>query len=164
MFIADNLNSHGGERLVRMVAENCGISENEPGQVEKHGVLKDMASRRAYLSDESHRVRFVSLPKHSSWLIQIEAVFRMFNRRVRPGGSFTSKEELMEKLRSFTEYFNKTIAKPMEWTFTGRPTEIESLDSPKTSREMWTFRHLRKLRQKPEGTSGSWHQLRRAVA
>jgi transposase len=154
VFVVDNLNTHCGEPLVRMVAEHLGISGDDLGEVAKNGVLKDMASRRAFLSDTSHLVRFVYIPKHSSWLNQIEAVFRMINRRVMRCGSFTSKEELVNKLRAFTKYFNETIAKPMKWTFTGRPTEKEAVESPKTWRELWPFRHLKSLLQKPEGTSG----------
>jgi transposase len=31
-----------------------------------------MTTRREFLSDIAHRIRFVYLPKHSSWLNQIE--------------------------------------------------------------------------------------------
>ena len=82
------------------------------------------------------------LPKHSSWLNQVEVVFGMFNRRVMRSGNFTSKANLISKLQRFTAYFNATIAKPMTWAFTGRPTEQEAVESPKTWRQLWPFRHL----------------------
>ena len=44
------------------------------------------------------------------------------------------------------------IAKPMKWTFTGRPTEKEAVESPKTWRQMWPFRILKKEIPKTEGT------------
>ena len=135
-----------------MVAKHLGIPQDSLGEAEKHGILKSMASRRAFLSDESHMIRFVYIPKHSSWLNQIEAIFGMFNRRVMRGGSFTSREDLINKLRAFTEYFNEMIAKPMKWTFTGRPTEKEAVESPKTWRQMWPFRILKKEIPKTEGT------------
>lgn len=151
-FVVDNLNTHCGDPLVRMIAKHLGIPEEELGVVKKSGVLKNMASRRAFLSDKTHRIRFVYIPKHSSWLNQIEAMFGMINRRVMRGGSFTSKLELIDKLTRFTTYFNETIAKPMKWTYTGCPTEKESLETPKTWRELWPFRRIFSAIQKTDGT------------
>ena len=152
VIVVDNLNTHCGEPLVRMIAKALGISSKELGEAKKHGILKSMASRRAFLSDHSHKIRFVFIPKHSSWLNQIEAVFGMINRRVMRGGSFTSKQDLMDKLTRFTSYFNERIAKPMKWTYTGRPTEKESVEQPKTWREMWPFRKKSTSPLKRDGT------------
>lgn len=152
VFIVDNLNTHCGEALVRMVAKHLGIPGNKLGEARKSGILKTMATRRAFLSDPTHKIRFVYLPKHSSWLNQIEAIFRMINRRVMHGGSFTSTEDLIQKLKLFTAYFNEHIAKPMKWTYTGRPTEKESVETPRTWRELWPFRKLLAILPQPEGT------------
>lgn len=135
VFVVDNLNTHCGAPLVRMVADQLGIDREELGEVRKHGHLKTMESRRAFLSDVRHRIRFVYLPKHSSWLNQIEIVFGIINRRVMRRGSFTSKSDLMDKLRHFVIYFNDTIARPMHWTYTGRPTRTAFNMRPKTWRE-----------------------------
>jgi transposase len=142
VFVVDNLNTHCGEPLVRMIAKHLGIPDDTLGEVRKGGVLKNMTSRRAFLSDVSHNIRFVYTPKHSSWLNQVEAIFGMINRRVMRGGNFTSKENLIDKLKRFTEYFNEKIAKPMKWTFTGRPTEKEAVEAPKTWRQLWLVRTL----------------------
>lgn len=152
VFVVDNLNTHCGEPLVRMLAQILGTSEEELGKAKKHGILKNMASRRAYLSDPSHKVRFVYTPKHSSWLNQIEGIFGVINRRVMRGGSFTSKPDLIEKLTRFSAYFNENIAKPMKWTYTGRPTEKESIEKPKTWRELWHLRRSATQVPKTEGT------------
>lgn len=152
VFVVDNLNTHCGEDLVRVVARHLGIPSEELGRVGKHGILKSMASRRAFLSDVSHRIRFVYIPKHSSWLNQVEVIFGMFNRRVMRGGNFTSKADLIAKLKRFTDYFNAHIAKPMNWTFTGRPTEKESFEAPKTWRQLWPFRHLLATIDQPDRT------------
>ena len=51
-------------------------------------------------------------------------------------GSFTSKLDLVEKLNRFMSYLNETIAKPMNWTYTGRPTRNTPDERPKTWREL----------------------------
>ena len=53
-----------------------------------------MTTRREFLSDNSHRIRFVYLPKHSSWLNQIEIFFGIVHRKCRRGGNFTSVPDL----------------------------------------------------------------------
>lgn len=75
------------------------------------------------MSDPLHRIRFIYLPKHSSWLNQIETVFGIIMRKVIRRGNFTSVAVLEEKLRQFIDYFNQTMAHPFEWTYTGRPLE-----------------------------------------
>lgn len=85
--------------------------------------MKNQQSRKAYLSDPSHRFRFVYLPKHSSWLNQIETAFGIIMRKVIRRGSFESVDELEDRLRRFIKYFNETMAHPFDWTYTGRPTQ-----------------------------------------
>jgi transposase len=136
VFVVDNLNTHCGEPLVRMVADQLGIDQATLGVAKKNGALNTMATRRAFLSDVSHRIRFVYTPKHSSWLNQIEIIFGVINRRVMRRGSFTSKFDLIEKLKRFMNYFNDTIAQPMNWTYTGRPTNNAPKERPRTWREL----------------------------
>lgn len=101
VFVVDNLNTHSSESLVRYVAKTEEIEESTLGQKDKVGILKSMATRQAFLSDRSHRIRFVYLPKHSSWLNQIEIVFGIVTRRVLRRGNFQSTEALKERLLDF---------------------------------------------------------------
>ncbi len=119
IFMVDQLNIHQSETLVRFVAEQCGITD-DLGVKEKGGILRSMASRAAFLSDPSHRIQFVFLPKHTSWLNQVELWFSILVRRLLKRASFTSTEELRARILAFIEYFNR-YAKPFQWTYRGRP-------------------------------------------
>ncbi len=44
--------------------------------------LADIATRREFWSCPNHHICFVYLPKHCSWLNQIETVFGAINRKV----------------------------------------------------------------------------------
>jgi len=82
-----------------------------------------MVTRLEFLSDISHRIRFVYLPKHSSWLNQIEIVFGIIHRKLLRGGNFTSVADLESQLREFIRYYNTTMAHPFAWTYTGKPVQ-----------------------------------------
>lgn len=118
IFIVDQLNTHKSESLVKLVASSCGLTL-ELGVKGKEGILKSMASREAFLEDESHRIRFVYIPKHTSWLNQIECWFSILVRRLLKRSSFNSTEELEQKILNFIDYFNSHFAKPFVWKFKG---------------------------------------------
>jgi transposase len=120
--VLDQLNTHQSEGLVRLVAQRCHLSD-ELGVKDKSGILQSMASRAAFLSDPTHRIRFVYTPKHSSWLNQIEIWFSTLVRRLLKRGSFTSVDDLRQRLLDFIAFFNRT-AKPYKWTFKGRPLQV----------------------------------------
>jgi len=123
IFILDQLNTHKSESLVRFVAEACGLKE-DLGVKGKQGILQSMVTRAAFLGDETHRIRFVYTPKHTSWLNQIEIWFSILVRRLLKRGNFSSVNELRERILAFIDYFNETMAKPFKWTYAGRPLQI----------------------------------------
>lgn len=119
-FVLDQLNTHQSETLVWLVAHQCAL-EDHLGVKGQSGILQSMETRRAFLNDPTHRIRFVYTPKHSSWLNQIELWFSILMRRLLKRASFSSVDDLSARIVAFIDYFNRILAKPFKWTYTGRP-------------------------------------------
>lgn len=120
IFIVDGLNTHMSEALVRLVAARCQITD-DLGEKGKSGILQSMPRRRRFLESEAHRIRFVYTPRHCSWLNQVEIWFSILVRRLLRRASFASVEEMQARVLAFIAYFNRVLAKPFKWTYTGRP-------------------------------------------
>jgi transposase len=120
IFILDQLNTHKSETLVRLVDRLC-LLKLDLGEKEQSGILKSMPTRAAFLSDPKHRIRCVYVPKHSSWLNQIECWFSILVRRLIKRGNFTSTQDLRQQILDFIAYFNCSLAKPFNWKFKGFP-------------------------------------------
>lgn len=120
IFIADQLNTHKSEELVRLVAKLIDY-KGELGRKGKEGILKDQKSRAEFLSDRTHRLCFLYTPKHNSWLNQVEIWFGILARKILKRGNFRSLEELEERIKTFIDFFNRTMAHPFKWSCTGVP-------------------------------------------
>jgi transposase len=119
VFVADQLNTHKSETLVRLVASLIGHT-GDLGVKGDSGVLETRHTRQRFLADPSHRIRFLYTPIHCSWLNQIEIWFSILTRKLLKRGSFASLDELADRLRSFIDYFNRTMAKAFAWTYKGK--------------------------------------------
>jgi len=117
--ISDNLNTHSSESCVRYVAASCGI-DDDLGKKGVRGILQSVASRVAFLTDPSHRIQFLFTPRHCSWLNQIEIWFGTLRSKVTRWLSFDSLDALQDAIISFINYYNETMAKPSNWTYTGK--------------------------------------------
>ena len=94
--------------------EGLDISKDEIGVKGKSGILKSQTTRQAFLTSEERKIRFLYIPKHSSWLNQIEIWFSVVVRRVLKRGNFPSREFLRQRLLDFIDYClpdgSKTLA------------------------------------------------------
>jgi hypothetical protein len=124
IFVADNLTTHCSATLVLLAAGLCGIPTESLGRKGTTGVLQSVATRKAFLTDAGHRLRFVYVPKHTSWLNQVEIWFSVLARRVLKRGRFRSTTELRQRILDFIAYYNRTQAKPYKWTYAGRPLNV----------------------------------------
>lgn len=62
-------------------------------------------------------LRLVHLPKHASWLNQIEIYFSIVQRKVLTPNDFTGLAEVEHRLLAFQERYEQ-IATSFEWRFT----------------------------------------------
>ena len=118
VILADNLNTHMSASLTEWIANEIGF-EGDLGKKRGKGILRSMVSRKQFLTNSSHRIRFVYTPKHCSWLNPIENWFSKLQRQALNGRSFKSKELLCQGIQDYIKYYNKVLAKPLNWKFKG---------------------------------------------
>jgi transposase len=117
--ILDNLNIHQSQSLVSWVAEREGIASETLGVKGKSGILHSMESRAAFLHDPTHQVVFYYTPKHASWMNQVEIWLSILVRKLLKRGNFLSLDDLRDQILAFIAYYNRTMVKPIKWTYTG---------------------------------------------
>ena len=63
-----------------------------------------------------------SYPKFPrAWWPKIAELFlSILVRKLLRRGSFTSREDLVTKVRDFIAYYNRTMVKPSKWTYQGK--------------------------------------------
>jgi transposase len=121
--IMDCLNTHQSASLVRYVAISEGL-DIDLGIKGKSGILQSMKTRTEFLTDPSHRIVFHFTPKHCSWLNQIEMWFGILMQKLLKRGNFLSQADLKTRILDFIDYFNRTMAKPFQWTYKGKALAV----------------------------------------
>jgi transposase len=113
-WVVDNLNIHWSLQV-------CEILAAVNGRPFDLAALRSGGQRRSFVSDPAYPYRFVFLPKHGSWLNQVELFFSVLVRRFLHRGDFAGLAEFAERLRAFLEDYNGRQAHPYRWTYTGEP-------------------------------------------
>jgi hypothetical protein len=113
-WVVDNLNTH-------FSLQACEVLAAVNGRPFWPGALRTGAQRRAFLSDAGYPFRLVYLPKHGSWLNQVELFFSVLARRFLKRGDFAGVADFEARLRAFLEDYNARQAHPYRWTYTGEP-------------------------------------------
>ncbi len=133
VFLTDQLNTHMSETLVIYIAKLINF-EGELGKKGDKGILKNMESRKTFLENPNHRVRFAFTPKHCSWLNPIENWFAKLQRHVIKNGNFSSVNELEDKIKDYIDFYNRCLTKPLNWKFKGflRNKPLHNFVVPKT--------------------------------
>ncbi|HOO93654.1 MAG TPA: IS630 family transposase, partial [Opitutales bacterium] len=114
--VLDNLNTHYHTLTCEVVADLC---------KRKLGPMPTGRERKAFLADSSKRIVFHFTPSHASWLNQIEIWFSTLARKVLHRGDFSSVDDLQDKIIAFIEYYDMHLAKPYQWTYTGKPLAVQ---------------------------------------
>jgi transposase len=118
VLMTDSLNTHLSVTLVRLIAQKIG-DEQDLGKKGKNGILQNQASRKLYLEQADHRIRFLLTPKHCSWLNPIENWFAKLQRHALTHGNFKSVEELNQTIEAYIGYYNRCLFKIIQWKFKG---------------------------------------------
>jgi transposase len=113
-FVMDQLNTHWNLAVCKVVA-------NLSGQRCYRKKLETGKLRKAFLLDPEKRIVFHFTPLRASWLDQIEIWFSILSRKLLQLESFTSLEDLQAKVYQFIEHYNRYLAHPFRWTYTGGP-------------------------------------------
>jgi len=71
------------------------------------------------LEGRFHNLTLVHLPKHASWLNQIEIYFSILQRKALTPADFASLDAVAERILGFQDHY-QAIARPFEWKFTRR--------------------------------------------
>ncbi len=69
------------------------------------------------LQGQCHNLTLVHLPKHASWINQIEIYFSILQRKALTPADFSSQDTVAARILGFQEHYQQ-LAQPFKWKFT----------------------------------------------
>jgi hypothetical protein len=116
----DNLNTHQSEALVRWVAHLEGIpEETDSASKAKVAFCTHWRVERPFCMTARTRSSSTTPAIHASWMNQVEIWLSILVRKLLKRGNFLSVDDLRDQMLAFIAYYNRTMAKPIKWTYTG---------------------------------------------
>lgn len=93
-------------KTLHIIVDNLSVHKNK-------SVKEWLAGKR--------KIKMHFTPTYSSWLNQIEIWFNIFSKDVLKGGIWQSSKQMSDQILEYIKTYNKTRAKPFEWTYSGNP-------------------------------------------
>jgi transposase len=81
------------------------------------GTIHRGQAARERLESRFPNLTLVHLPKHASWLNQLEIYFSILQRKALTPADFSSQDEVAARILGFQDH-SQQIATPFEWKFT----------------------------------------------
>jgi putative transposase len=97
------------------------LDESVPSELDLHLIVDNYATHkhpkvRTWLAQRP-RYHMHYTPTYSSWLNQVERWFGLITQRAIRRGTFTSVQDLIQKIDSFVRHYNRS-SRPFVWTAT----------------------------------------------
>jgi len=115
-----SIRSNNSETFIRFLRKMLNTYPDKELYVVVDNGSSHRSKRTLAWVNRKKRIHLMFTPTHASWLNQIEIWFGILTRKVVKRGIFRSREELVAKLMTFIEAYNKD-ARPFEWTYSGNP-------------------------------------------
>lgn len=113
--------TYARKRAVEVLDFLGALRSRYPGEV-LHVILDNLSTHKTtdvldfVARDQKIHLHF--LPKHGSWLNQVEIFFSVLVRRVVRRGNFRGLADLKAKILAFLSHWNSHEKKPFRWTYT----------------------------------------------
>ena len=103
---------HRDARRIIVIWDNLNIHHEGPSQ-----------RWTAFNARHGNKFEFHYTPLHASWVNQVEIFFSIAYKKALKHGSFSSIEDLRDRVMAFIERWNTRDGHPFNWTFRGYPMQ-----------------------------------------